>query len=298
MRLASTHAAVQRIWTVHLRPQTGGPALTPNSGNITCVAFRSGWFWYIPLSDSLTSVGAVVRRDQADQVRGDRAEALAGLIKECPLVSDYLSEAQRVRSGPYGEVRIRKDYSYLHDTFWRPGMVLIGDAACFIDPLFSSGVHLATYSALLAARSINTSLLGDIDERECFIEYEQRYRKEYQLFHDFLMAFYDVNRDEQEYFGEAKRVTKGSASEAESFVELVGGGASDESALTSEAYQAQRKADLLDHVPRIHWEGQRIQLQAAFGEAVGDTPLRHGGLVESADGMHWTKSAQEHASLT
>ncbi|MGG8405087.1 tryptophan 7-halogenase [Streptomyces sp. 12297] len=270
---------------------------SPNSGNITCVAFGSGWFWYIPLSDSLTSVGVVLRRDQAHRVRGDRAEALAALIKECPLLSDFLSEARRVRSGPYGEVRIRKDYSYLHDTFWRPGMVLIGDAACFIDPLFSSGVHLATYSALLAARSINTSLRGDIDERECFTEYEARYRKEYGLFHDFLTAFYDVNRDEQEYFGEAKRVSKGAASEAVSFVELVGGGASDEGALISEAYQAQRRADLLDHVPQMHWEGQRIQLQATFGEVVGDVPLRESGLVESADGMHWMKSSQEPAPL-
>jgi halogenation protein CepH len=43
----------------------------PNENNILCVAFDSGWFWYIPLSDTLTSVGAVVRRDLADKVQGD-----------------------------------------------------------------------------------------------------------------------------------------------------------------------------------------------------------------------------------
>src|SRR5262245_49722236 len=43
----------------------------PNAGNILCVAFPDGWFWYIPLSDTLTSVGAVVRHEAADRVRGD-----------------------------------------------------------------------------------------------------------------------------------------------------------------------------------------------------------------------------------
>ncbi|MEU6670086.1 FAD-dependent oxidoreductase [Streptomyces sp. NPDC046727] len=271
----------------------------PNSGNITCVASSSGWLWYIPLSDKLTSVGAVVRRDQAHRVQGDRVEALTALISECPLVSDYLSEAHRVQSGPYGQVRIRKDYSYLHDSFWRPGMVLIGDAACFIDPLFSSGVHLATYSALLAARSINTALRGEIAEQECFTEYEARYRKEYHLFHDFLTAFYDVNQDEQRYFEEAARVTRDAASsQAEAFVGLVGGGASSESALVSETYRAQRRAALRDHLPRMHWEGQRLQVQAAFGEVAGDIPLREGGLVETEDGMHWTRGTQQPARVS
>ncbi|MFD0654689.1 FAD-dependent oxidoreductase [Streptomyces malaysiensis subsp. malaysiensis] len=141
----------------------GGRRLpSPNSGNITCVAFPSGWFWYIPLSDTLTSVGAVVRKECADQVRGDRAEALSALIADCPLIADYLSDARRVTSGRYGEVRVRKDWSYLHDTFWQPGMALVGDSVGFIDPLFSSGVHMATYSALLAARSLNTALRGDL----------------------------------------------------------------------------------------------------------------------------------------
>ncbi|MEU9970570.1 FAD-dependent oxidoreductase [Streptomyces malaysiensis] len=269
----------------------GGRRLpSPNSGNITCVAFPSGWFWYIPLSDTLTSVGAVVRKECADQVRGDRAEALSALIADCPLIADYLSDARRVTSGRYGEVRVRKDWSYLHDTFWQPGMALVGDSVGFIDPLFSSGVHMATYSALLAARSLNTALRGDLGERECFAEYEARYRKEYQSFHDFLVNFYDVNRDEQQYFEVARRVTRDTAPGAGAFVGLVGGGASDEAALTSESYRDKRKKDLLDQSRAVHHEGHRIQLQAAFGEAVDDTPLTADGLVVSQDGMHWEKS--------
>lgn len=133
----------------------GGKRLPePNSGNILSVAFDSGWFWYIPLSDTLTSVGAVVRQEMAAKIQGDPEKALLALIDECPMISDYLSAATRVTEGRYGRLRVRKDYSYHNTKFWRPGMILIGDAACFVDPVFSSGVHLATYSALLAARSI------------------------------------------------------------------------------------------------------------------------------------------------
>src|SRR5215469_5334606 len=91
----------------------------PNSGNILCVAFDSGWFWYIPLTSTLTSVGAVVRRELASKVQGDPEEALTSLIAECPMVSDYLRDAKRVTEGQYGQIRTRKDYSYANTKFWR-----------------------------------------------------------------------------------------------------------------------------------------------------------------------------------
>lgn len=99
-----------------------------------------------------------MHRDAASKVQGDREAALNRLIEACPLIKEYLAGARRVTSGPYGELRVRKDYSYCNTRFWRPGMVLVGDAACFVDPVFSSGVHLATYSGLLAARSVNSCL--------------------------------------------------------------------------------------------------------------------------------------------
>jgi len=169
----------------------------PNQGNILSCAFRDGWFWYIPLSDTLTSVGAVVSREAAKLMQGGHEEAYAAFIQACPLISDYLANAKRVETGAYAGLRLRKDYSYCHTKFWTPGLVRIGDAACFIDPVFSSGVHLATYSALLAARSINTSLKGGaagVPEEACFSEFERRYRREYGNFYQFLVAFYDMHQ--------------------------------------------------------------------------------------------------------
>ncbi|MFC5183292.1 tryptophan 7-halogenase [Actinomadura harenae] len=285
----------------------GGKRLpAPNRGNILAVAFSSGWFWYIPLTDELTSVGVVLMPEALDRVRGDRAEALLSLVQECPMIAEFLADAERVTEGPYGKVRVRKDYSYIQDAFFKPGLVLAGDAACFIDPVFSSGVHLATYSGLLAARSINTTLRGDLPEQRCFEEFEARYRQEYARFHDFLVAFYDMHQDEQSYFWRAKKVTAGLGSDLESFVELVGGGSSGEGALVSSDRTAAFQ-ELADFVHRpvdesgedrdllrtslarsVSREGVRIQVQAALGENADEyVPVREGGLVPSADGMHW-----------
>src|SRR6266498_4761568 len=195
----------------------------PNSGNILSVAFESGWFWYIPLSPTMTSVGAVVNRELASKVQGDPEKMLHGLIAECPLITEYLAGAKRITEGEYGKIRVRKDYSYRHTTFWRPGLALIGDAACFVDPVFSSGVHLATYSGLLAARSVNSMLAGQVDEATAFDEFEARYRREYGVFYEFLMSFYDMHVDENSYFWSAKKVTNNQHSELEAFVDLVGG---------------------------------------------------------------------------
>src|SRR5579859_28984 len=219
----------------------GGQRLpAPNSGNILCVAFDSGWFWYIPLNDSLTSVGAVVPRELASKVQGDPGAALNALIQECPMIRDYLRGAQRIRDGQYGRLRVRKDYSYINTRFWRPGMLVIGDAACFVDPVFSSGVHLATYSALLGARSINSALARAVDEQAAFQEFEQRYRREYAVFYEFLMSFYNMNASTGSYFWSAKKITNSMTSELESFADLVGGVSSGEAALTSAGLLTER----------------------------------------------------------
>jgi halogenation protein CepH len=272
---------------------TGGKRMpAPNQGNILAVAFSSGWFWYIPLSDELTSVGAVLLPEALDRVRGDRERALRELIAECPMIADFLADAKRVTSGPYGEIRVRKDYSYIQEKFWRPGLVLAGDAACFIDPVFSSGVHLATYGALLAARSVNTVLRGsaDTDEKTLFEEFELRYRQEYARFHDFLVAFYDMHSDEQSYFWKAKKVTGNTASELQSFVDLVGGGSSDERALVDVGSYLGRGDRELDELAwSVAQAGARIQVQAATGGAEDEqVPVRPGGLVPSPDGLHWS----------
>jgi halogenation protein CepH len=291
----------------------GGKRLPePVSGNILSVAFDSGWFWYIPLSDTLTSVGAVVRRELADRIRGDPEQAYASLIAECPMIADYLAGATRVTTGDYGRLRVRKDYSYHNTRVWRPGLVLIGDAACFVDPVFSSGVHLATYSALLAARSVNSVLAGTVAEEPALREFEQRYRREYGAFYEFLIAFYEMHRDEESYFWEAKKLSRNDhRTELEAFVELVAGVSSGEAALANAdavadflAAQGAELAAAVDRMtdtsaPRLALTvvrqamraGSQVQAHALFGEDTEpEAPLFPGGLVPSPDGLCWEPS--------
>jgi halogenation protein CepH len=195
----------------------------PNSGNILCAAFGRGWFWYIPLSDRLTSVGAVLGVDDAADVQKDPEAALDQLISECPIIAEHLADAHRSKEEPYDRVRVRKDFSYDRISLWSPGMVLVGDAGAFIDPVFSSGVHLSTYSALLAARSINSVLAGVVEETRSFDEFEARYQREFAVFRDFLVAFYKMHVAEETYYWEAKQIAQHDGSVLEAFVDLVGG---------------------------------------------------------------------------
>jgi halogenation protein CepH len=297
----------------------GGKRLPPpNSGNILSAAFDSGWFWYIPLSETLTSVGAVVRRELASKIQRDPEGAYQALIDECPLISDYLGNAKRVRDGQYGKLRVRKDYSYHSTKFWRPGLILIGDAACFVDPVFSSGVHLATYSALLAARSINSVLANLVDEHTAFREFELRYRREYGVFYEYLMCFYDMHVSENSYFWMARKVTKDTSSELASFVHLVAGISSGEAALAdadtltqrfkgrsrefSSAVDEQAADETAGMIPifrssivqQAMSEGTRVQYMALLGDdAEPEIPLFDNGLVASADGMFWYAPASQ-----
>jgi halogenation protein CepH len=149
--------------------------------------------------------------------------AMRHFIDSTIMVKDFLGPATRITEGPYGQYRIRKDYSYCNTHFWAPGALLIGDAACFVDPVFSSGVHLATYSALLAARSVNSCLRGEIGEERALNEFEQRYRREYSNFYQFLVAFYDMDKDMESYFWSARKILNTEERANDSFIRLVSG---------------------------------------------------------------------------
>lgn len=114
---------------------------------------------------------------------------------------ELLAGACPATDAPYDRIRTCIDYSFAADTFWTPGLFAVGDAACFIDVLLSSGVHLATYGALLAARSVNAVLAGDVAEAHAMNEFESRLRQEYAVFYAGLSGLYDMTRS-RDYYGE------------------------------------------------------------------------------------------------
>ncbi|WLP90905.1 tryptophan 7-halogenase [Gordonia sp. NB41Y] len=322
------HAGAERVYSDFFQNVAvfgyfeGGRRLpAPDSGNILCAAFDEGWIWYIPLSDTLTSVGVVIAKDKAKDVINAQEETLLQYIDRCTIVRDMLVDATRVTEGTCGEIRLRKDYSYANTRFWGNGMVLVGDAACFIDPVFSTGVHLATYSGVLAARSINSVLDGTMTEERAFTEFEGRYRREYAVFYEFLSAFYDMEQSEDSSFWKARKVTNFDRTDMAAFVSLVAGGYSGEDVLTDAAQVIERfrsssdaltaaaaktggmdtdSGQRMGHmfsapvVREVMEEMNALQARGAVTEGATEPPLLDGGLVPSADGLAWAEPADVH----
>jgi hypothetical protein len=108
-----------------------------------------------------------------------------------------------------GPVRVEQDFSYVADGFCGPGYFIAGDAACFLDPLLSTGVHLAMYSGLLAAASITATEHGDVGEYEARGFYEALYRNAYQRLLAMVSSVYRQYRGKASYFWLAQHLVRG-----------------------------------------------------------------------------------------
>jgi flavin-dependent dehydrogenase len=114
-----------------------------------------GWVWHIAQRES-TSVGLVLPQEALKDVKGTAALE-AYFLKTChatPYLDHLLEQAHFVA----GSLRVIRDYSYRASTVAGPGYFLTGDAAGFVDPIFSVGIVLGMYSGSLAAWAINRSL--------------------------------------------------------------------------------------------------------------------------------------------
>lgn len=191
-------------------------------GDIAVGSIPDGWLWGIPLHDGTMSVGAVLHRDAIKARRHMTLEQiLLQAIDQSPLIKDLVAPGELI-----SEVKSESDYSYASERFCGPGYFMTGDAAAFLDPLLSSGVHLATFSAMLAAAGLNSYLRGEVSEGEMLGFFEKSYRQAYLRFLVFLSAFYDVGRGRDSYFWEAQRLTKEDVSGADlkfAFLKLVTG---------------------------------------------------------------------------
>ncbi len=183
----------------------GGAHLDPpDDGNIFIEAYAHGWLWKIPLTGGVSSVGAVVDRDFG--AAAIREAGLEGFFRDQVAMASrsaaLLREAE-LREGPFAV----RDWSYRASAMTGPGFVLVGDAACFIDPLFSTGVHLAVTGAHLAAAYVTTALRTPELAQAAADAYERLYRTQYRHFHELAMLFYSSNRAQDSYFWEARRLT-------------------------------------------------------------------------------------------
>ncbi|MFI2765054.1 NAD(P)/FAD-dependent oxidoreductase [Streptomyces echinatus] len=167
---------------------------------------NDGWLWAIPLHDSTLSVGLVTDKRSFAHARQAAGGSLQTVYDEaiarCSLLAGLLTSAHQI-----APLKTESDYSYVSETFSGPGWFLAGDAACFLDPLLSTGVHLAMYSGLLAAASINSMLVGDVDEEAARAFYQQAYQHAYERLLILVSAFYRIHSGRDSYFRTAQQLS-------------------------------------------------------------------------------------------
>ena len=209
----------------------GGKRLPePDSGNILIESQADGWLWHIPLAGPLggplregwASVGAVVDAEAGQ--RGIREMGprrfLERQIAAAPYLTSMLESAEMV-SGP----EVVRDWSYRCKSLSGPGYILVGDAGCFVDPLFSSGVHLALTYAALASVVVASALEDPTIAGPAGKMYELMYYREYGHFRELARLFYSSNRTADSYFWEARRLLDDDPllTPRQSFIQLVAG---------------------------------------------------------------------------
>jgi FADH2-dependent halogenase len=142
------------------------------NSDIIIVRLPNKWFWLIPISAEKTSVGLVIDKDEFAQEKGTPQEIFDRWVESSSAVKERMLNAKRVN-----ETRTTSDFSYYNRRLTGDRLLRVGDAAGFMDPIFSAGVFLAMWSGKLAAEVVEKSLAQGKPSRRQFAIYEKRVKK-------------------------------------------------------------------------------------------------------------------------
>jgi len=164
-------------------PRLGGP----RPDDIRLVARNdAGWFWLIPISKELTSVGVVLPKAlYRGLAKGSPEETLNSTIADTPMIAELMREAQRE-----WPVRVEKDFSYSASSYAGDRWILAGDAGSFLDPVFSTGVSIAMESGIEAAGELDRALARNDFSASGLAAFSRRQQKRFDTFRRFVVGFY------------------------------------------------------------------------------------------------------------
>jgi NitT/TauT family transport system ATP-binding protein len=146
-----------------------------------------GWVWQIPINDHVTSIGVVLDHNQFVTSGEEVTAFFDWAISLNPVLAQRMSRAERLH-----EFRMDGNYSHSMESCTGDRWLMVGDAACFIDPIFSGGVGWAIHTARLAAAAIIDALASDVVSRSAFVGYEQKVNRAADLWRGFVQLFYEV----------------------------------------------------------------------------------------------------------
>jgi flavin-dependent dehydrogenase len=164
--------------------------------DIRIIVIPDGWLWAIPLTGDRLSVGLVSRKP------GLRRERLDEYIAGSALFDRLLEGAEREENHLIG------NYSFSNEAAIGPRYACVGDSACFIDPVFSSGVSLAIRRALLTAERLLPALeSGTEADPELMKPVEDVMQRGYDTFAALVDRFYNTRFVDNLIFGAPAQAT-------------------------------------------------------------------------------------------
>lgn len=152
-----------------------------SEGNITLFWFEHGWFWFIPLSDGATSVGAVCFPYYMKTRKTSPQQFLLDTIALSPPLAERLRHAELV-----SPVTATGNYSYSATRATGENYLMVGDAFAFLDPIFSTGVLLAMHGGFVAADAVETCLDRPARAARALKSYEADARRNLRIFSWFI----------------------------------------------------------------------------------------------------------------
>lgn len=188
--------------------------------NILIEGTADGWFWGIPIDKGVFSVGYVTQSEKATGSDKSLEDLFQSQIATTTKLKELLRDARQAAG-----YRSARDWSYTNERFYGDGWVLVGDAAAFVDPLFSTGVALATMTALALSKVVDKIIQHPEIEEKALDRYATAYQDFFGEIRTFVEGFYDRSKTKGFYFDLAQKITdpeKKNEGEVD-FVKLVSG---------------------------------------------------------------------------
>jgi flavin-dependent dehydrogenase len=151
----------------------------------------NGWIWMIPLTRDVTSIGMVIPLEEFKTANQSPQEFLESYMRKVAVVEKGLGPNPQLE----GKAHIYGNLGYTTSRAYGDGWALVGDAAFFIDPCYSSGVHMALSMAREAANLYLETRRKGKRPVELFAKYEKGLRKDEKLVLRFVDSFYMASRN-------------------------------------------------------------------------------------------------------
>jgi flavin-dependent dehydrogenase len=175
------------VWTYY-KGAKRDPGIDEGATTVAMVP-EKGWFWYIPQHNEMVSVGVVAEGKYLSRDGVRTSEAMFNReIEQNAWIKKYLSEGTQV--GPFF---ITSEFSFHARHCGCEGLLLVGDAFCFLDPVFSSGLMLALKSGVMAADAVHDALVARDFSPERFAGYAALLRQGIENMRKLVYAFYEPN---------------------------------------------------------------------------------------------------------